>query len=392
MSLIVVASTHAQSLTWLGMHPSGSFSFATGVSADGAIVSGMSYLPDSNLYVAFRWTQADGLQSFERSDGPTYAHSIASNVDTIVGGVAFPDAVARALYWSSGSEQTLPADGDYSMAFDISSDGGIIVGVATTDTGAVRAVRWDADGIADLGTLSGRDSSAAYGVSGDGAVVVGESSGSGYNPTAVYWNGTGIQPIATPSNWASSVAVRASSDGGIIIGNAETDDGRRVAFRWTTTDGVQDIGTLGGAIAIAYDISDDGSIIVGFSYDTNDAGNAFRWTSGGMENLNTTYAYLLTNNSVLIEARAISADGRYIAGMGFNGATGRTEAFLLDTACTGHNGDVDANGCVDDADLLAVLFAFGSSGSNLGRVDVNCDETVDDADLLQVLFNFGSGC
>jgi len=60
--------------------------------------------------------------------------------------------------------------------------------------------------------------------------------------------------------------------------------------------------------------------------------------------------------------------------------------------CTAHNGDVDANGCVDDADLLAVLFAFGSTGSNLGRVDVNCDEVVDDADLLIVLFNFGSGC
>jgi hypothetical protein len=53
---------------------------------------------------------------------------------------------------------------------------------------------------------------------------------------------------------------------------------------------------------------------------------------------------------------------------------------------------VDNNGCVDDADLLAVLFAFGQTGDNLGRVDVNCDQVVDDADLLQVLFNFGSGC
>jgi hypothetical protein len=60
--------------------------------------------------------------------------------------------------------------------------------------------------------------------------------------------------------------------------------------------------------------------------------------------------------------------------------------------CQPHNGDVDNNGCIDDADLLAVLFAFGQTGSNLGRVDVNCDEVVDDADLLQVLFNFGSGC
>jgi hypothetical protein len=60
--------------------------------------------------------------------------------------------------------------------------------------------------------------------------------------------------------------------------------------------------------------------------------------------------------------------------------------------CQPHNGDVDNNGCIDDADLLAVLFAFGQTGSNLGRVDVNCDEVVDDADLLRVLFNFGSGC
>jgi hypothetical protein len=60
--------------------------------------------------------------------------------------------------------------------------------------------------------------------------------------------------------------------------------------------------------------------------------------------------------------------------------------------CIAHNGDVTGNGCVDDADLLAVLFAFGNTGSNLGRVDVNCDGVVDDADLLQVLFNFGSGC
>lgn len=70
------------------------------------------------------------------------------------------------------------------------------------------------------------------------------------------------------------------------------------------------------------------------------------------------------------------------------------EGFLLDTGprCTPHSGDVDANGCVDDADLLAVLFAFGSTSSELGRVDVNCDDVVDDADLLAVLFAFGSGC
>jgi hypothetical protein len=52
-------------------------------------------------------------------------------------------------------------------------------------------------------------------------------------------------------------------------------------------------------------------------------------------------------------------------------------------------GDVDGNLCVDDADLLIVLFNFGNAG---GQGDVNNDNIVDDADLLIVLFNFGAGC
>jgi hypothetical protein len=55
------------------------------------------------------------------------------------------------------------------------------------------------------------------------------------------------------------------------------------------------------------------------------------------------------------------------------------------------NGDVDGSGCIDDADLLAVLFAFGVTGCCVFQ-DVNQDGVVDDADLLTVLFNFGQGC
>ncbi len=55
------------------------------------------------------------------------------------------------------------------------------------------------------------------------------------------------------------------------------------------------------------------------------------------------------------------------------------------------SGDVNGDGCVDDADLLQVLFAFGQSDPNLLE-DLNRDGIVDDADLLLVLFNFGNGC
>jgi hypothetical protein len=54
-------------------------------------------------------------------------------------------------------------------------------------------------------------------------------------------------------------------------------------------------------------------------------------------------------------------------------------------------GDVNGDGCTDDADLLSVLFAFGQTGANL-PADLNGDGIIDDADLLTVLFNFGNGC
>lgn len=52
-------------------------------------------------------------------------------------------------------------------------------------------------------------------------------------------------------------------------------------------------------------------------------------------------------------------------------------------------GDANGDGCVDDADLLTILFNYGTDDPN---ADVNRDGIVDDADLLEVLFNFTSGC
>ncbi len=49
-------------------------------------------------------------------------------------------------------------------------------------------------------------------------------------------------------------------------------------------------------------------------------------------------------------------------------------------------GNVNGDCVIDDADLLQVLFDFGSNNPN---TDTNGDGVVDDADLLTVLFNFG---
>lgn len=57
----------------------------------------------------------------------------------------------------------------------------------------------------------------------------------------------------------------------------------------------------------------------------------------------------------------------------------------------GVQGDVNDDGCVNDTDLLLVLFAFGNTGENQ-QEDLNGDGIVNDTDLLLVLFNFGNGC
>jgi probable HAF family extracellular repeat protein len=182
----------------------------------------------------------------------------------------------------------------------------------------------------DLGTLGGSES-AAWGVSADGSVVVGSAQNAAGKWRAFRWTAAhGMQDLGTLGG-DESEALGVSADGSVVVGWAYNAPGRWRAFRWTAAGGMQDLGTLDGYWSEAWGVSADGSVVVGEA----DRG-AFRWTAaGGMEDLNITYAHLLTNGSKLREARAISPDGRYIVGWGWNAATRRPEAYLLDTQGTG---------------------------------------------------------
>jgi probable HAF family extracellular repeat protein len=129
---------------------------------------------------------------------------------------------------------------------------------------------------------------------------------------------------------------------------------------------MQDLGTLGGSESWAYDVSADGAVVVGVALNAAGQRRAFRWTaSGGMEDLNLTYASLLTTARCFRMRSPSPPMGGILWGLASNAATGRGEAFLLDTQLhlLRHNGDVDTvTGASTTLDLLGVLFAFGELG------------------------------
>ncbi len=393
-ALALVGISGAQSLTWLGVVSADAYeSEATGVSADGRVVVGTSR---ASAPRAFRWTRESGMQDLGTIGGVlALGTAVSADGQTIVGYSSDTNGNLLGFRWQNGQMTSLGAlNVPWSEAYGVSANGAVISGHAFWGYSFI-AVRWDNGVIRNLGTLSGANASRAWGVSGDGQVVVGAafypSQGGIPEARAVYWRGNTIHQLGAVDGYRRSWAFAASNDGSVVVGYALSDNanGPSTSIRWVNGQ-PQNLGWLSGADpdgSIAYGVSGDGEIVVG-----NSDGRAYRWTpQTGMQNLNTVYAQLLTDGSRLYSANAISPDGRFIVGAGYNAATQRTEAFLLDT-CSVHNGDVNASGCVDDADLLQVLFNFGRAGQGLGRLDVNCDGIVDDADLLIVLFNFGAGC
>ena len=284
VALSLIATTGwSQTLTWLGTL-GGNYSLGLGVSADGSVVVGYART-DTFTDRAFRWTANDGMQA-------------------LVPGF------------------------DWSYAMGISADGSTVVGYAGT-----RAFRWTADGgMQSLGTLQGGFSSRAFAASANGSVVVGWSYNADRQLRAFRWTADGrMQELGTLGGTLSE-AYGVSADGNIVVGGAYNSDERNRAFRWKADEGMQNLGVLpGGNWSAANAVSADGSIVVGSS-DAGGVYRAFRWTeAGGMEDLNVAYANLLDDGSYLETAQAISPDGRYIVDTGYNAATGRREAYLLDT-------------------------------------------------------------
>jgi probable HAF family extracellular repeat protein len=375
------AVAQAQSLLWLGALD-GRASEARGVSADGTVVVGIHYNQNDNPR-AFRWTRTGGMELLPNLGGLTStAHAVSADGALTVGCADDERGYPRAALWVEDGGGFLATPFPiFSEAYAIDPDGTHFAGYAYNRSYTQAACLWDGGIYQDLGALPGSAWSEARGLSENGQVAVGFSS-VGNDRKPVRWVNGVIQPLGYPqlrSGWAAGV----SADGRAIAGTVQTLWGEILAVRWVdgapqTLGRLPDYSFVGG-------ISADGQTVVG-----EGGFRAFRWTpTRGLEDLNRAFRQVV-GNSVLEYAYAVSPDGRYIVGQGRDAESGQYLAYLLDTWRTG---DTNGDGCIDDADLLAVLFAFGGAGTgNTRHEDIDKDGIVDDADLLAVLFAFGQGC
>jgi probable HAF family extracellular repeat protein len=352
---------------------------------------------------AFVWRPATGMRALEFPNAQaTIAYAVSA--DGVVAGQAIIGLYGYACYWDEAGAYRIHSRP--SMATGVSHDGRTIAGWAENRaTGRVvpfvfnrveRQLAFLPEPAGSAGTCF------IYCVSGDGRVLGGMSMmrnpyfndprfGGAFTARGHVWI-DGVPSVrALPSGGFGSQVNGLSYDGTYAVGSAQTEPVFASPSQAVLWEGANPtlLGTLGGAESNALSTDRLGRQVVGSSRTADGNTRAFYWTrTVGMVSLQDHFAGLIPAGWTLTSASGISPNGRYIVGIGQN-PQGATEAWLLDTGRNCYSGgDVDGNGCVDDADLLEVLLGFG----RVGVADVNCDGIVNDADLLEVLFNFGNGC
>ncbi|MEK6675132.1 MAG: hypothetical protein AABZ47_05680 [Planctomycetota bacterium] len=343
----------------IGVLPGGyTASFAFDISANGEVVVGYCDAT-GNVGQAFRWTLKDGIEALpwltpgvdQRSD----AYAVSADGSVIVGRVSQTGGTnSTAVRWENGIPMSLGAlctDNPYgsgSYAWDVSSDGQIVVGYSNSC-----GFRWTAKtGIQPIPTPAGFPGTScdARAISGDGTTIVGSCGACG----AYRWT-EGADPQSQHFPGAVYTVVTAVSyDGQVLFGNYNLPFGTR-SFRWTPSEGFQDLGQLpdqSGSTNVE-DCSSDGSMVVG-TYYALDGDNAFVWSeSTGLQSLRD----ILTDGGAelcdwrLWNASSVSANGTRIVGyaddpgpMLYDGYV----AFLSDAPMECCNGCDDGNSCTAD--------------------------------------------
>lgn len=336
-ALLVCALLVAQAgLAWatqpafhvIGNLPGESFHLPMRMSADGSVVVG-----DSGSS-AYRWSVQDGLQAITlpgAKNAQVAGLDVSANGDAVFGQFFSPSPGGSGIFrLSSAGDLTYPIappqNNDPFGSPIASADERTFALTHAVDasTGEIELARWTANGgIELLGDFAGGDvRSGPSDISADGKTIVGVGTDE-FGARAFRWTAEeGFQPIIDGDNREFSTSASAvSADGSVIVGFGPLLKGLDGPWRWSCDNGLEALlhrdGTPGSGLA--KDVSADGNRVVGI-----DAGHAFLWTDSsgivGLQDL-LTNRYGLQDELAgwyLFTADAISADGKTIAGSGYD--------------------------------------------------------------------------
>ena len=306
--------------------------------SDASVVVGWSQMrplrDDSQPHAAeaLRWTETSGVVGLGFAPGPdmTDPRSLFSAPDcvsrdgsTVAGRSGDWLAPTFDVFsWTEASGMTNQGQVSGATAMgvhSITSDCGVLVGVAVDVHAHTEAVRWSASsGWQRLGWLPGdSDSDARYG-SPDGTIVIGMSRTGSASHGYRWTEGTGMTSLGELPGFPSCIPFGATPDARVIVGDCSTETVSQ-PFRWTEEAGMVSLGSIPGSTGSSFGgVSADGTVVVGDFYDANSNPRAFRWTQAtGMVELGLLAGYEQTSLGQF--AQAMNADGTVLVGSANDG-------------------------------------------------------------------------
>ena len=289
---------------------------ARGVSADGGTVVGCAPAPTPGFAHAVRWTAEDGVVAIPgllTEPGATSCSWAASADGSVVVG-AQTYGGQEAFRWSELDGLQFLGPG---RAHKVSDDGTTVIGIGDGDY-----FLWTpTSGTQSLGSqITPAD------LAPDGALILGSDLVSTY----LWTETTGWMPIGDPPPPPDmySGALAMSADGGVIagfygvIGGGDTFE----AWRWTAGGGTETIGAFR-----AFDAAADGATIVGDMGGFTPTRAAIWTRRDGLRDLNEVVTAFAPQAAdwELLNAEAVSADGRVIVGNARNLVSGGGSAYRV---------------------------------------------------------------
>ncbi len=382
---------------------------ASGVSADGSVVVGISRDNFGQLGV-FRWTPSGGMDPLPIPAGATFAFTtiplprISADGQTVGGALVLGGS--RVYAWTPGAGYVYMPPGIDGLPgpvgvlpYAISADGSTIVGAANIGTPTnfkANPFRWRlADGVGHLlpaakavniagcsATACNADGSAVFGT------VAVNPSGPDPNPhqyMLAWTNFAAGAPAALTSTTSTGVNwdVRATSaSGDVWLASRYQNAAPTAAVMWTPD--VPERTIIAGADA--QDMSADGLVVVA----TRSSDRApLVWTPrAGALPLTQVLASQGTDllGYTPVAVHSVSADGRWVVGAA-SSPGGLVEGFRAElTSCAA---DVDADGTTDLQDFMAFFNCWDQSQP---CADTNGDGTITLTDFFLFFAHWDQGC